>query len=165
MAAICSYVFIISKDREYLFQQLNQLHMFHKSKHGPYIKYIAEVSLLSAPGQQKQKTVSSNPTAARYPGCKPWFPMVYPLFCIVKEVQKRNTDEKGKVKSNSVLAMLLSIESKQGTDVQHGVVLQCGHLTTPAGLLPICFTKDCRMTAAFFSTIPSQSQTSEVQME
>lgn len=83
--------------------------------------------------------------------------MVYPLFCIVKEVQKRNMDEKGKVKSNSVLAMLLSIESKQGTDVQHGVVLQCGHLTTPAGLLPICFTKDCRMTAAFFSTIPSQS--------
>lgn len=106
--------------------------------------------------------------AARQPCCKTtsWLINYSELQKLERQARMKR-EEKSKVKLH---AGNVSIHRRQRKHMcpAHGHTA----VQTPAcsaGLkLPICFTKDCnshRMTATFLSTIPSQIQTTEVQMK
>lgn len=68
------------------------------------------------------------------------------LYCRRRWKEMEGWEWKSKVKSNSLLAMPLSTESKEGICVQHGMVLQCGHLSTQLIYYPFVSPKPATIT-------------------
>lgn len=68
------------------------------------------------------------------------------LYCKRRWKEMQGWKRKRKVKSNFLLGMPLSRESKEGICVQHGVVLQCGHLTTQLVYYPFVSPKPATTT-------------------